>query len=162
MDADCGTAVSGRVCDAATARCVPGCRRTGGNGCPASLLCTSAGSEIGACQPRPAVDGGAADGSVDAPSSTDAAEGGVIDAPAGDVPTDAMGGADAPADASLMDGADGGDAADAGRTPGYGNGGGYIAGGGCRCDATGARSSSAFLTLALLFAGAVARRRRRR
>ncbi|HEV3030885.1 MAG TPA: hypothetical protein VG319_04545 [Polyangia bacterium] len=166
MDADCGATTSGRVCDATTARCVPGCRATGGNGCPTSLLCTSAGNDIGVCQPRPVVTDGGADGPIDAPSSTDAAEGGAIDGPAGDLPSDAVVGADAPVDVSLIDGAGGtsdSGGAGAGGGAGYGAGGGYIAGGGCRCDAGGSgRSPATFLTLALAIVGAVVRRRRRR
>jgi MYXO-CTERM domain-containing protein len=165
MDADCGGTTSGRVCDATTARCVPGCRATGGNGCPTSLLCTSAGNDIGVCQPRPVMTDGGADGSSDAPSSSDAAEGGAIDGPPGDLAADGVVGADAPVDVSTIDGA--GDASDGGAGggggAGYGAGGGYIAGGGCRCDAGGSGSSPAtFVTLALAVVGAVVRRRRRR
>jgi MYXO-CTERM domain-containing protein len=156
-DADCGGATSGRVCDAATARCVPGCRQTGGNGCPASLSCTSAGDEIGNCQPMPGGDGGA-------DASTD---GGTPDTTGTDAPTDAfVGDGDASADAA-GDGANGGDGAVAdGRADGPdaaplgGNIGGYVAGGGCQCDAGGAGDGPGSLLLVLAVALGVARRRR--
>lgn len=48
-DAACGAAASGYVCDAGT--CVPGCRGTGGNGCPDGQSCTSTDMSIGFCQP---------------------------------------------------------------------------------------------------------------
>lgn len=47
-DADCGGAMSGRVCDA-TFTCIDGCRGTGGNGCPGGLVCSSADASIGTC-----------------------------------------------------------------------------------------------------------------
>jgi uncharacterized repeat protein (TIGR01451 family) len=49
-DADCGDATSGKVCDAMSKACVPGCRGTGGNGCAAGLKCSSLTSTIGSCQ----------------------------------------------------------------------------------------------------------------
>ncbi|MDH5674368.1 MAG: DUF3344 domain-containing protein [Myxococcales bacterium] len=48
-DADCGGNQSGRVCDSSVSRCTVGCRGEGGNGCPATLVCTSSSSEIGQC-----------------------------------------------------------------------------------------------------------------
>ena len=49
-DADCGSVTSGRVCDASTSRCVPGCRGTGGNGCVNEMVCSSTTDEIGGCR----------------------------------------------------------------------------------------------------------------
>src|SRR6185436_19666566 len=48
-DDDCGTATSGRVCDALSQICVVGCRGTGGNGCPTTQVCTSTDATIGMC-----------------------------------------------------------------------------------------------------------------
>ncbi len=53
-DADCGGVTSGRVCDATASRCVPGCRGTGGNGCPNEQVCSSTTDEIGRCDAAPA------------------------------------------------------------------------------------------------------------
>jgi uncharacterized repeat protein (TIGR01451 family)/MYXO-CTERM domain-containing protein len=50
-DADCGNATSGKVCDTMKNICVPGCRGTGGNGCPAESACTSTSDAIGQCVP---------------------------------------------------------------------------------------------------------------
>jgi uncharacterized repeat protein (TIGR01451 family) len=47
-DADCGGAMSGRVCDA-TFTCIDGCRGMGGNGCPEGQVCSSADDSIGTC-----------------------------------------------------------------------------------------------------------------
>ncbi|MBL8956732.1 MAG: hypothetical protein JNK82_38520, partial [Myxococcaceae bacterium] len=49
VDADCGGATSGKVCDPGSRLCVDGCRGMGGNGCPASYLCSSAGPSAGVC-----------------------------------------------------------------------------------------------------------------
>jgi MYXO-CTERM domain-containing protein len=175
MDSDCGSTSSGRVCDAGTSRCVPGCREAGGNGCPASLVCTVSGSgiDVGTCMPPPPADGGV-DGS--SPGTDSGLDGGA----AGD-----DGGADASLDGSSMGGADGaagssggsdggagsdgnagsdGGNAGAGGGAGYLNTGGYVAGGGCRCSLDGASSSSSSqlaAALGLLLAGVIARRRRR-
>jgi uncharacterized repeat protein (TIGR01451 family)/MYXO-CTERM domain-containing protein len=48
-DADCGGPTSGTVCDAATSQCKPGCRGSGGNGCPTGDTCTSTDGTIGTC-----------------------------------------------------------------------------------------------------------------
>jgi len=48
-DADCGGAVSGRVCNEATSTCVDGCRGQGGNGCPSGKTCSSETNAIGTC-----------------------------------------------------------------------------------------------------------------
>ncbi len=47
VDADCGDATSGIVCDAG--KCIAGCRASGGNGCGAALSCTSADATVGKC-----------------------------------------------------------------------------------------------------------------
>ena len=54
---------SGRVCDATASRCVPGCRGTGGNGCPNEKVCSSTTDEMGRCDARPTTDGGVDGGS---------------------------------------------------------------------------------------------------
>lgn len=48
-DADCGGALSGRVCNEATSTCVDGCRGQGGNGCPSGKTCSSETNAIGTC-----------------------------------------------------------------------------------------------------------------
>ena len=97
-DADCGGATSGRVCDATTSRCVPGCRGTGGNGCPSEQVCSSTTDTIGRCDAAPPTDGGA-DGGTD--GSTD---GGGADADGGGADAGGMdaGAKDAVADASAQ------------------------------------------------------------
>ncbi|MBI5514732.1 MAG: carbohydrate binding domain-containing protein [Deltaproteobacteria bacterium] len=88
VDSDCGGARSGRVCVAAMQRCAPGCRSSGGNGCPEGMRCAvPAGAPQGACEPEP----------VDAGS--DAA----VDTAADSTPADTAPAADSAADASAMD-----------------------------------------------------------
>lgn len=66
VDADCGAAASGRICNATA--CVDGCRGAGGNGCPSSLVCSSPDNLPGKCAPpTPPVDAG-----VDASTPEDA------------------------------------------------------------------------------------------
>jgi hypothetical protein len=48
-DSDCGGVNSGIICDPAAHACVLGCRGTAGNHCSANLVCTSQGSNPGAC-----------------------------------------------------------------------------------------------------------------
>jgi MYXO-CTERM domain-containing protein len=182
-DADCGGVTSGRVCDATTERCVPGCRETGGNGCPSSLVCASTGTVIGTC--GPAGDGGVdagPDGAVDAAADVDVRSDAGVDATEAstqpDVGVDATADASpdvltdaAPGDANLPDAAVDGvvGAGGAGGVDGAGgmdggvainNPGGYIAGGGCHCDASGGSGSGgALLFLALTMV--VGRRRRK-
>ena len=52
-DGDCGSATSGRVCDATTRRCVAGCSASPTrNHCPAGQFCTSSdatGATVGTC-----------------------------------------------------------------------------------------------------------------
>jgi MYXO-CTERM domain-containing protein len=176
-DNDCGGQTSGRVCDATTSRCVPGCRGMDGNGCPSQQICSSPTAEIGRCDQAP-TDGGAgdaSDASIDGPTSdggadgkdgggVDAAEAGGADtreagiADASAEPHDGAPPADATADATPADAGGAADAADAGAT-----GAGldrFIAGGGCHC-AT-AREDSRPGWLALLFVVGIAACRRRR
>jgi MYXO-CTERM domain-containing protein len=172
IDADCGGVTSGRVCDATTSRCVPGCRGTGGNGCPNPQLCSSATDAIGRCD-TPTPDGGA-DGSTDG-GSDGSAEGGndaggtdAQDAGAPDTGTPDTSGHDA----SLSDDAgprpdatspDTGTSTDAGNDTGTPIDGidRFIAGGGCHCATAPSNGASpwwaAFAALALF----VLRRRRR-
>jgi len=56
-DADCGGASSGKVCDADTLKCGPGCRE-GGNGCPSGKVCTSTTTTVGVCEDSSASGGG--------------------------------------------------------------------------------------------------------
>jgi len=48
-DPDCGAPDSGQVCE--DMLCIDGCRGTGGNGCPAGLVCTSDDNTVGECVP---------------------------------------------------------------------------------------------------------------
>jgi hypothetical protein len=50
VDADCGGATSGMICDGTTRICVTGCRGASGNDCPASYFCSSATSTAGVCE----------------------------------------------------------------------------------------------------------------
>jgi MYXO-CTERM domain-containing protein len=178
MDSDCGGTSSGRVCDAATSRCVPGCRDNGGNGCPASLVCTVSGSgiDVGTCMPPPSADGGVdgsspgTDSGLDGAAGDDGGPDAALDGSSmggSDGAAGASGGADGGAGADGNAGSDGGAGADgnagAGGGAGYLNTGGYVAGGGCRCSLDGASSSSSQLAAAvgLLLAAVVVRRRRR-
>jgi hypothetical protein len=164
QDSDCGGTTSGRVCDAVSSRCVPGCRGSGGNKCPAGEPCSSTTTEIGRCNGQPSTDGGTGgvdggatrDGGADA-RGTDAGnggrdggrtDGGRIDGGRIDASPDAGGrlpdaGRDAPTGAGGAGGEggtshDAGSAADGGAHDGAGaNQGGYIAGGGCACTAAG-------------------------
>jgi hypothetical protein len=47
-DMDCGDAASGKICIAGA--CAPGCRGTGGNGCPDGQRCTSTDGKPGTCK----------------------------------------------------------------------------------------------------------------
>jgi hypothetical protein len=89
-DSDCGGVTSGRVCHDTSKLCANGCRGTAGNGCPASLVCSSTTSAMGTCQP-------VADGGIDA----DAADDPATDAPADGLADSADEGLDVTADASL-------------------------------------------------------------
>jgi len=57
-DSQCGTPTSGIVC--VDAKCVPGCRGQGGNGCGAGEVCTSSNNLVGICAPA-GNDGGVVD-----------------------------------------------------------------------------------------------------
>src|SRR5207247_7949363 len=73
-DRDCGGSTTGRVSDATTSRCIPGCRGTSGNGCPSEQICTSTTDDTGRCD-RAAPDGGSTDGSTDAGQTDGAIDG---------------------------------------------------------------------------------------
>ena len=160
-DADCGGVTSGRVCDATVSRCVPGCRGTGGNGCPTEQVCSSTTAQIGRCDAAPPPDGGADAGrdgsSADARpdgTATDAKEAGAADSATDGVDA---GSADSgtPGDASAADAG-----SDAGTAPvGVDR---FIAGGGCHC-ATAPSGATPWLggLMALALAIATVRRRRR-
>jgi MYXO-CTERM domain-containing protein len=175
QDSDCGGATSGRVCDPVSSRCVPGCRGSGGNACPAGQPCSSSTTEIGRCNGQPPADGGATDAAAGDGNAGDAGGDASPRDAAGADSADASSGAggrspDAGADASTGVGGHGG-GADAG-TPadggpdvgaiGAANPGGYIAGGGCACAAAGTSGSPSFFALAILAAIGWARRRPRR
>jgi MYXO-CTERM domain-containing protein len=63
-DKDCGGAESGKVCDAATLKCVNGCRGSGGNVCPLGQACSSTDATIGTCAGDHGTGGGGGGGSV--------------------------------------------------------------------------------------------------
>jgi uncharacterized repeat protein (TIGR01451 family) len=48
-DSDCGGSTSGQICTGTPKMCAAGCRGTGGNGCPATQMCTSATAAAGTC-----------------------------------------------------------------------------------------------------------------
>jgi MYXO-CTERM domain-containing protein len=50
VDADCGSASSGRICE--NEACIDGCRWQGGNGCPPDMTCTSTTDAPGQCEPE--------------------------------------------------------------------------------------------------------------
>jgi MYXO-CTERM domain-containing protein len=175
-DADCGGVASGRVCDAAAARCIPGCRGAGGNGCPSEHVCSSANEDIGRCDRLPPSDGGAdgggdgggaADGAAPDGGGTDAADASADVADAGAPDT---GGSDA-RDAGSMDVTPSPDAArpDAGTGDGPDAGDSapdrFIAGGGCHCGVAGGDTGAPWATLLAILAAvaaALGARRRRR
>jgi hypothetical protein len=188
-DTDCGAATSGRVCDATTGRCVPGCRGAGGNVCPDAQACSSSTSAVGQCQAPSLPDGGTSgDASTDAGASGGSGAGGTgggLDASAGaggsglDASAGAGGAPDAAMDvagSSGMAGAGGssggGAAGTSGGAAGTGasaDGGpitvgpdGYLAGGGCHCDAGGAGGSRTSLAWLAALGLLAARRRRSR
>lgn len=66
-DPDCGAPDSGQVCEGML--CIDGCRGTGGNGCPAGLVCTSDDNTVGECVP----DSGTGSDSNSGASDTDTA-----------------------------------------------------------------------------------------
>jgi MYXO-CTERM domain-containing protein len=165
-DTDCGGVQSGRVCDETASRCVPGCRGTGGNGCPMEQVCSSMTSEIGRCGAAPSTDGGAdgstdgnaGDGGTDAgDAGTDASEGGIADA--GSDGGSAVDAGPRP-DADSPDTGTPVDAGDAGTDATEGND-RFIAGGGCHC-ATGTGGGAASWVGALLALALTLVRRRRR
>ncbi|EYF00447.1 isopeptide-forming domain-containing fimbrial protein [Chondromyces apiculatus] len=49
VDATCGGATSGRVCDPGAGVCIDGCRGEGGNGCEEGQTCSSTDNTIGEC-----------------------------------------------------------------------------------------------------------------
>ncbi len=49
IDAHCGDAMSGQVCNQSTFACEPGCRGMNGNGCPAGSVCSSFSGAVGDC-----------------------------------------------------------------------------------------------------------------
>jgi MYXO-CTERM domain-containing protein len=176
QDSDCGGVTSGRVCDPVSSRCMPGCRGSGGNHCPAGEPCSSSTTEIGRCNGQPPADGGTTDaGTRDANAADARGDASPRDASVGS-DADASSGAggrssDAGADAATGAGGHGGRAGDAGVRADSGgpdaggidagNPGGYIAGGGCACTAAGTSGPASLSALTILAAIGWARRRRR-
>ena len=176
VDADCGGPTSGRVCDTAIGRCTIGCRGTGGNRCPAPLICSSLGPEIGRCGTLPP-DAGPPDVMPPPDAARDAAP---IDAPRdfAPIPPDAPGADRLPVDTTPPRDTAAGDAGpppdvvvrDAGRDQRTAGGRGFLGGGGCACavpggaDRGGGGEGGGGLTLAGLaaLAAVVAGGRRRR
>jgi MYXO-CTERM domain-containing protein len=151
VDPDCGGSTSGRVCDASISRCTPGCRGTGGNACPVSLICSSTTSAIGQCfdPANPPTDGGA--------GGTTGSDGGASDAGGSDAPADADGsgsgeggqaggGMGGQADDGGGSGHAGAGAQDGSATNVGGGLGRHITGGGCSCE-MGAGQKSPWWTL---------------
>ncbi len=148
-DADCGDKKSGKICDAGTLKCKAGCRgdTSVGNGCPDGNKCSSVDLKPGTCTPLP-VDAGAPDsGKPDSGPVPDASTpdtGGPVVVPdAGSTPTPDAGTEPPPEEVPP-----------AGETP--------KDPGGCAATPTSTLGSTTALGLVVgLFAGAVARRRRR-
>jgi MYXO-CTERM domain-containing protein len=168
-DGDCGGVKSGRVCDTTTSRCVPGCRGTGGNGCPSEQLCSSTTDEVGRCDQAPPPDGGT-DGSTDggqpdgagvdadsgAADAADVPDVGAADTRDGSPTADVGTGTDA--DASPLDAGSGSDGPDAGTdNVGLDR---FIAGGGCHCATAPGAFDPPWLALLLGLAAIIRRRRR--
>ena len=165
-DADCGDATSGQVCDATKDSCVPGCRGTGGNGCPTGDDCSSTTNDIGQCAPPATAsssvasssssassgaggsggEGGGTSASVSSSSSSVASSGG----------TGGAGGAGSTASSSGA----GGDQGTGGAGGGAMNG--ITASGGCGCQVSTGENDLAWGGLGLALAGVVAGRRRKR
>jgi len=190
-DSDCGSVTSGRVCDAASSRCVTGCRGTGGNGCPLGEACSSTTADPGRCETSPpSGDGGVVDGGNS--DAGNAADGGAVDG-SGGAGGNGSGGANGRGGASgsgvggQAGGAAGG-AGGSGATGGAGvtGGGGstgatdagdadggdagigvngldrFIAGGGCHCATAPGRNGGWLATLLGLALLGIRRRRRDR
>jgi MYXO-CTERM domain-containing protein len=177
-DNECGGPTSGRVCDLGLSKCSPGCRGTGGNGCPVGFRCSSTDNSIGQCFPNgvPFPDAGPdvapdtappVDAPLDAPADTVVADGGLDAAAPVDVARDVSPDRTAPplVDAAwLPDFPPAPDRPPAPPGPGIP---GYLGGGGCNCEVGGDTRSSGSAGLALvvpvaLVAFAVRRRRRGR
>ncbi|MFL5303691.1 MAG: MYXO-CTERM sorting domain-containing protein [Polyangia bacterium] len=131
QDSDCGGTTSGRVCDPVSSRCVPGCRGTGGNACPAGEPCSSTTSDVGRCNTQPATDGGA--GGAGGNTGNGAAGGAGGNTGQGGAGTDASapdGGGGFGGMAGAGQGATGGSAGAGSGTGGQGGGAGTLADGG--------------------------------
>jgi MYXO-CTERM domain-containing protein len=174
-DTHCGGPNSGRVCHRVLTKCVPGCRGTGGNGCPSGFRCTSTNDEIGVCERIPPPDAAVPDAMPDV--MPDVAPDMMADAPQPDAGVDA-GEPDASIDLRPIDTAVAIDTRppvdafqipdarppvdSAGAVPNFQ---GYVSGGGLGCAvASGGRPTSGALWLTLVPVGValVIRRRRRR
>jgi MYXO-CTERM domain-containing protein len=176
-DMECGTNISGRVCNTDVSKCTYGCRGTGGNGCPPGFVCSSTDNSIGQCLTPGAADAGvtpdaapdatpdlAADVPADMAVAMDAAADAGVDA-AADAPADTLATFDLPLfpdfppvvlpDTGVPPSTD--DAGTGGNVPR----GTYVAGGGCKCD-TGRGQGGTGLWFALAVPVALLIRRRRK
>jgi uncharacterized repeat protein (TIGR01451 family) len=172
-DAECGTNVSGRVCNTDVNKCTYGCRGTGGNGCPPGLVCSSTDGTIGRCLTPGAADAGVSPDAAPDVAADSAPDVTVVADAGDDAPADAAAPADATPDTMVI-----GDLPqfpdfppvtpfpdssvpttdDAGNVLPRGT---YVAGGGCKCNAGGADGGTG-LWLALGIPVALLLRRRRR
>lgn len=73
-DPDCGAPDSGQVCEGML--CIDGCRGTGGNGCPAGLVCTSQDETVGECVPDSGTGSDSNSGATESDSASDTATSG--------------------------------------------------------------------------------------
>jgi len=172
QDSDCGGPTSGRVCDPGSSRCVPGCRGSGGNKCPAGEPCSSTTTDIGSCNGQQPADGGTggADGGAPRDGGTDARGGdaGQGGRDAGRIDASADAGGRLPDAGTGGVGGGGGTSGDAGpgtdgggRDAGGANQGGYIAGGGCACTAAAESTPTSLVTFAVFLFLAIGWARRR-
>jgi uncharacterized repeat protein (TIGR01451 family) len=123
-DDDCGATNSGRVCEPSAHACIAGCRGSGGNGCPAGLICSSITADIGVCWDP---DAGVLDGGLANDAASDGAT--ADDGSAGSGGASGSGGANG-SGGSADDGAAGsGASADDGAVDGGANPGDGAAGG---------------------------------
>ena len=70
-DPDCGAPDSGQVCEGML--CIDGCRGTGGNGCPAGLVCTSDDQTVGECVPDSGTGSDSNSGATESDTASDTA-----------------------------------------------------------------------------------------
>jgi MYXO-CTERM domain-containing protein len=138
QDSDCGGTTSGRVCDPVSSRCVPGCRGTGGNACPAGEPCSSTTSDIGRCNSQPPTDGGAGGAGGTAGPDGGAPDGSAPDAGGGDGGLGGAGGGGGILDGGIVPDAGAGSGGRGGQAGTHADGGGTGGAGGAPTDGPGA------------------------